>query len=135
MKASAFVWPLGSFFRFFGGVAVDRARRQNVVGRAIEEFGGGGPLIIAVAPEGTRRRAPSWRTGFYHIAVGAKVPIVLGAVDYRRKVATLGPAFQPTGDIEADFRVFRDFYAQIVPRFPDQKSEVRLPPKAPEATD
>ena len=82
----------------------------------------------AVPPEATRKKSTSWKTGFYHIARGADVPIVLGYIDYRRKVAGLGPAFRPTGDIEADFRVFEKFYAEVTPKYPDQRGVVAVDP-------
>ena len=81
-------------------------------------------MTPAVPPEGTRSKGDGWKTGFYHIASGAGVPIVLGYIDYRRKVAGLGPAFTPTGDIEADFREFAEFYRGVTPKYPDDRSPV-----------
>ena len=92
--------------------------------QAVEQFQQNERLILAVPPEGTRGKAAGWKTGFYHIAHGAGVPIVLGYLDYRRKVAGLGPAFVPTGDIEADFRVFDEFYAGVTPKYPEQRGPV-----------
>ena len=74
--------------------------------------------------------AAYWKTGFYHIARGAEVPIVLGFIDYGRKVAGLGPAFKPTGDLTRDFEVFRAFYENVQPRFPDKKGAIAPPPSA-----
>ena len=119
IKDAAFFWPLGPIVRFFGGVPIDRSVRRNMVAQAIDQFAQRDHFILAVPPEATRKRAPHWKTGFYHIADGANVPIVLGYIDYRRKVAALGPAFTPTGDIEADFRVFAEFYAHVTPKFPE----------------
>jgi 1-acyl-sn-glycerol-3-phosphate acyltransferase len=124
IKREAFVFPLGILIRAVGGVPIDRSARRNVVGEAVEQFRNHERLILAVPPEGTRGKAEGWKTGFYHIAHGAGVPIVLGYLDYRRKVAGLGPAFVPTGDIEADFRVFDEFYAGITPKFPEHRGPV-----------
>jgi 1-acyl-sn-glycerol-3-phosphate acyltransferase len=130
IKDAAFFFPLGAIIRFFGGVPIDRSARRNVVGQAIERFQRSERLILAVPPEATRKRSAFWKTGFYHIAQGAGVPIVLGYVDYGRKVAGLGPAVVPTGDIEADFVVFEKFYATVTPRFPAQRGTVAVDPAA-----
>lgn len=124
IKREAFFFPLGTIIRAVGGIPIDRGARRNVVAQAIEQFQQSERLILAVPPEGTRSKAEGWKTGFYHIAHGAGVPIVLGYLDYRRKVAGLGPAFVPTGDIEADFRVFDEFYAGVTPKFPEHRSPV-----------
>jgi 1-acyl-sn-glycerol-3-phosphate acyltransferase len=126
IKDAAFFFPLGPILRFFGGVPIDRTARHNVVAHAVARFGQADRLILAVPPEATRKRSTSWKTGFYHIARGAGVPIVLGYIDYRRKVAGLGPAFVPTGDIEADFRVFEKFYAAVTPKYPDRRGVVAV---------
>ena len=107
---------------------IDRTTRRNVVEQAVARFQQSDRLILAVPPEATRKKSASWKTGFYHIARGAGVPIVLGYIDYRRKVAGLGPAFTPTGDIEADFRVFEKFYANVTPKFPEQRGLVAVDP-------
>jgi 1-acyl-sn-glycerol-3-phosphate acyltransferase len=124
IKREAFFFPLGMIIRAVGGIPIDRTVRSNVVGQAIEQFKKSERLILAVPPEGTRSKSDGWKTGFYHIAYGASVPIVLGYLDYRRKIAGLGPAFPPTGDIEADFRVFDEFYAGVTPKFPEQRGPV-----------
>jgi 1-acyl-sn-glycerol-3-phosphate acyltransferase len=131
IKDAAFFFPLGPIVRFFGGLPIDRTARHNVVAHAIAQFEKSERLILAVSPEGTRSKSPSWKTGFYHIARGAGVPIVLGYVDYRRKVAGLGPAFMPTGHIEADFRAFDEFYAQVTPKFPEHRGVVAPGSAAP----
>ncbi|MBP1687287.1 MAG: glycerol acyltransferase [Deltaproteobacteria bacterium] len=130
VKAEAFFFPLGPILRFFGGIPIDRSARHNMVGQAVERFRQSDRLILAVPPEATRKRSAFWKTGFYHIARGAGVPIVLGYLDYRRKVAGLGPAFTPTGDVDADFKVFEKFYATITPKFPDLRGAVVPKPAA-----
>jgi 1-acyl-sn-glycerol-3-phosphate acyltransferase len=130
VKDAAFFFPLGPIVRFFGGVPIDRTARRNMVGQAVARFERSARLILAVPPEATRKKSPSWKTGFYHIARGARVPIVLGYIDYRRKVAGLGPAFTPTGDIEADFRVFEKFHAAVTPKYPGQRGAVAVDPAA-----
>jgi len=130
IKEEAFFFPLGAIIGFFGGVPIARTARRNVVDQAVTRFRQCERLILAVPPEATRKRSPFWKTGFYHIARGASVPIVLGYIDYQRKVAGLGPAFTPTGDIEADFRVFEKFYAAVTPKYPEQRGVVAVDPTA-----
>jgi 1-acyl-sn-glycerol-3-phosphate acyltransferase len=133
LKDAAFFWPLGPIVRFFGGVPIDRSARRNVVAQAIDQFAERERFILAVPPEGTRKHSTHWKTGFYHIAVGARVPIVLGYIDYRRKVAGLGPSITPSGDIDADFKVFAEFYSHVTPKFPGLKGVVTPRPSEPAA--
>jgi 1-acyl-sn-glycerol-3-phosphate acyltransferase len=130
VKQQAFFFPLGILTRYFGGVPIDRSKRNNVVEQAVAKFAEGRELLLAVPPEATRKKSPYWKTGFYHIARGAGVPIVLGYIDFKRKVAGVGPAFTPSGDIEADFRYFDSFYAPITPKFPEQRGTVAVDPRA-----
>lgn len=125
-KESLFWPPLGWLLGALGGMPVRRSARANFVGQLVAAFAGGGPLRIAIIPEGTRRRVTHWKTGFYHIARGAGVPIVLGYADYRRRAVGLGPVLTPTGDIEADFQQYRAFYAGVTGRYPALQGEVRL---------
>ena len=126
IKEAAFFFPLGILIRAVGGIPIDRSKRQNVVAQAVESFKQQDRLILAVPPEATRSHSTSWKTGFYYIARGAGVPIVLGFIDYRRKVAGLGPAFTPTGDIVADFKVFAEFYEHVTPKFPEHRGVVAV---------
>jgi 1-acyl-sn-glycerol-3-phosphate acyltransferase len=130
VKDSWFKFPMGAVMRQLGGVPIDRSAHHGVVEQAVARLKESDRLALAVPPEGTRGRAPHWKTGFYHIACGAGVPIVLGYIDYRRKVAGLGPAFQPTGDLDADFEVFREFYSKIQPRFPEKAGAIAPPPRS-----
>jgi 1-acyl-sn-glycerol-3-phosphate acyltransferase len=128
VKDAWFKGPMGPIMRALGGVPIDRSASHGVVEQAIERFARGDELMLAVPPEGTRGKSPHWKTGFYHIARGANVPIVLGYLDYGRKVAGLGPAFTPTGDLQADFQVFADFYANVQAKYPEKKGPVVAPP-------
>lgn len=120
-KASLFRRPFGAAMRWLGGIAVDRARSTHRVAesaRVLREAPG--PLQLVVPPEGTRGRTREWRTGFYFIALEARVPIVLAYMDYSRKVAGLGPVFTPTGDVERDMAEIKRFYANVRGRNADQ---------------
>ena len=76
-------------------------------------------MVVGIAPEGTRKRVEKWKQGFYHIAVGANVPIVLSFMDYKRKEAGVGKILYPSGDIEKDMSVIEEFYQGIIPRIPE----------------
>ena len=120
-KASLFRWPLGPLMRWLGGIAVDRSRSANLVAAsAAALIDADGPTQLVVPPEGTRGKTRHWKTGFYYIALQARVPIVLAFVDYERKVGGLGPLFTPTGDIERDMAEIKRFYAPIQGRRPRQ---------------
>ena len=120
MKAAWFRWPMGPFLRWFGAIPVDRSKSTHVVARSIQAFGEHPRMVLVVPPSGTRRKVMYWKTGFYHIAKGAKVPIVLGYLDYRRKVGGIGPVVHPTGNMEADLKIIQDFYADITGKYPKQ---------------
>lgn len=131
MKDAWFRWPLGPLFRWLGALPIDRSRANNLVDRSIANFNRRDKLILVVPPSGTRKRVLYWKTGFYHIANGAGVPIVLGFLDYRRKVGGFGPALRPTGDIDADMAVIRDFYRDISGKYPLQESMQVIAPRVP----
>ena len=120
-KASLFRWPFGGVMRWLGGIAVDRSRPGGLVASAAETLAGDGPALqLVVPPEGTRGRTRHWKTGFWHIARQANVPIVMAYMDYERKVCGLGPLFTTSDDVEADLVVIKRFYAPIKGRRPDQ---------------
>ena len=119
----------GWFFRWLGGIRVDRSKRQGAVAQAVKTFNERDELILVIAPEGTRKRVKHWKSGFYHIALGAEAPIVLAYLDYRRKVGGLGPLITPTGDFAADMRRIRDYYANVTPKNPDLAGLPEMPPE------
>jgi len=111
-KASIFRWPFGPVMRWLGGIAVNRATSNNLVAASAAAIkAADGPLQLVVPPEGTRGKTRHWKTGFYYIALEAKVPIVLAYMDYERRISGLGPVFTPTGDIAADMAEIKRFYA------------------------
>lgn len=135
MKDAWFRWPLGPVFRWLGARPINRSRANNVVAQSIEQFHRHDNLILVVPPSGTRKRVLYWKTGFYHIANGAGVPIVLGFLDYRRKVGGFGPVVRPGGDIDADMALIRTFYRDISGKYPLQESRQCIAPGAlPPAT-
>jgi len=125
-KHTLFKGPMGPIMRKLGGVPVDRRVRGNFIGAMAEKIRSGEISSVCMAPEGTRSRTHAWKTGFYHLAVQAGVPVALGYMDYRKKVVGIGPTLEPTGDIERDMEALRDFYGTITPRFPEKYGEIRV---------
>jgi 1-acyl-sn-glycerol-3-phosphate acyltransferase len=125
-KKELFRAPFGPFFRFLGGVPVDRSGSKGFVGAVGDLFRRSEELHLVLSPEGTRGRAARWKTGFYYMAIEADVPIILGFLDYERKVGGLGTVFRPSGDARRDLEHIRDFYATVKGKHPDQASEIKL---------
>jgi 1-acyl-sn-glycerol-3-phosphate acyltransferase len=120
-KKSLFRWPWKNFMLDMGGVPVDRGSKQNYVQAMIDEFAKRKEFMLTIAPEGTRGAVGKWKTGFYHIAMGAKVPLVVGMMDYAKKSGGLGPAIWPTGDFKADMAKIAEFYAKVTPKHPGKR--------------
>lgn len=118
-KKELMEWPCGSGFKWLGVIPVDRSGPNNTVAQAIQVFQESEKLIMVIPPSGTRKKVKKWKTGFYHIANGANVPIALGFLDYGRKTGGIGPLIRPTGDIDADMIEIRAFYADIVGKYPE----------------
>lgn len=129
-KDSLFRGPLGPIMRRLGGIPVKRESRSNFVAQIVAAFEDHEDLIIVIAPEGTRSKSPYWKTGFYYIALGAGVPVVMAYLDYPRKVIGFGPTIVPTGDIQADFTYIRKFYADKSGKFPNKQSAIELRPSS-----
>ena len=123
-KHSLFWFPLGNILRALGGIDLDRGQAGSAVKQAIEQFREQESFYFGLAPEGTRKKKPGWKTGFYRIAVGAGVPIYLGFIDYREKRIGIGPRLDPSGDPEADLATCREFYANVTGRWPEKASPV-----------
>lgn len=111
-KASLFKWGLGPVMKWLGGIPVERSVSNNLVQKMIEIYNAAEELVITVPAEGTRSKVDRWKTGFYYIAQGAKVPIARGFLDYKRKVGGFGSTFYPTGDFQKDLAEIKAFYIQ-----------------------
>jgi 1-acyl-sn-glycerol-3-phosphate acyltransferase len=125
-KDALFRPPLGWLMRRVGGIPIVRHRRENMVAQMAHAFEESESLALVVPAEATRGYVPHWKSGFYHIARTAKVPIVMGYLDYSRCRGGFGPALHPTGDIRRDMDQIREFYADKVGKFPELFGEVRL---------
>jgi 1-acyl-sn-glycerol-3-phosphate acyltransferase len=111
-KEQIFRPPFRGLMMWLGGIPVKRDSANNLVAASVEAIkAADGPLQLVVPPEGTRSKVRYWKSGFYYIATGAGVPIVLAYMDYARKISGLGPVFHPSGDLEADMVRIQAFYA------------------------
>jgi 1-acyl-sn-glycerol-3-phosphate acyltransferase len=111
-KQSLFNPPFRGLMMWLGGIPVNREKSTGFVLASVAAIKAATDgLQLVVPPEGTRGRTRHWKTGFYHIALGAEVPIVMAYMDYGRKISGLGPVFTPTGDIERDMASIKSFYA------------------------
>lgn len=108
----------GGVLQWMGIIPVDRGQTSNTVGQAVALFQSEATMVLLISPEGTRSRVRQWKTGFYHIAAGAGVPILLCFVDYARRTGGLGPLFHPTGDIKQDIGDIRAFYSRTIGPLP-----------------
>jgi len=123
IKHTLFKGPFGWLLRKLGAIPVDRTQAGGVVEQAVEQFKTDDHMAIVVTPEGTRKSAKKWKTGFHHIARQAGVPIVLAVADYHKKQLTFPIILQPTEDIEADMQKLYEGFAEATPRRPERLSE------------
>jgi len=133
-KQSLFRWPMRRFMFDMGGIPVDRTRRSNYVEQVVAEFAKRDELALVIAPEGTRDSDGRWKSGFYHIAMGAGVPIVPAWINRRTRKAAIGSAIRPTGDYAADLKRIAGFYRTREPdnpRFGQIDRDVRDIPGLP----
>lgn len=119
-KDSLFTGWRGPIMRWMGGIAITRSTSNNVVAQTIEAFNAAERLIVAVPPEGTRSKVDKWKTGFYYIALGAKVPIALAFLDYKKRTGGFLAEFRPSGDTDKDIAEMRARYAGISGKYSNQ---------------
>lgn len=125
-KDALFRGIAGPIMRALGGIAVVRGARDNFVEQIVHVYENSKELVIAIAPEGTRKYVDHWKTGFYHIAVGAHVSIAIAFLDYSKKICGIGGHFVPSGNIQEDMKILREFYDGVIGKFPENQGLVRL---------
>ena len=130
-KRQLFRAPFGGFMRWLGGISVDRSARTNMVAQVVERFADVDRLFLVIPPSATRHKAAHWKSGFYHIARGAGVPILCTFLDYTRKVGGIGPVIMPSDDLRADMDVIRAFYEGVEGLYPRNHTPIYLPEEAP----
>lgn len=121
IKKELFFFPLGILLKALGGYPINRQQNNSgTVEQMVEEFNKRDELVFLVTPEGTRSSNQNWKKGFYYLALAAKVPVVLGYADYKKKVAGIGPIVFPTGNLNEDIEKMKNFYRDKKGRFPNQ---------------
>jgi 1-acyl-sn-glycerol-3-phosphate acyltransferase len=125
-KHTLFRPPFGWIFRALGGIPVHRGEAHHLVDQIAHEFQARDHLWLAMAPEGTRQRTDHWKSGFYRIALAAKVPVLLTFIDAERKQCGVGPLLELSGDVERDLSLIREFYADKRGIHPEQAGEIRF---------
>lgn len=124
IKKEVMVGPLGWIIKGVGGIAIDRKRvagkkTQTYTQAMVSMLKESDELVMMVTPEGTRSHAPKWKTGFYHIALGAEVPVVIGYLDYKLKRAGIGPIIIPSGNMDEDIETMKAFGRTVTAKFPE----------------
>ena len=127
-KKELFWFPLSIFLKALGGVPVDRKNSSNLVEAMAQFVNTKDEIIVLMTPEGTRKKVEKWKTGFYHLAMLANIPVVLGRLDYKTKTAYVGISFKPSGNIEKDFELIRKFYEGVEGRNPENFSVEAIKP-------
>lgn len=128
-KHTLFKNPFEPLLKFFGGIPVDRRVHSSVIEKMTEMFNNSERMVLGITPEGTRSKTEFWKSGFYYIALSAKVPICFAYLDYGNKKIGISDHFFPTGDIEEDMKIIRNFYSGIKGKIPEKQGEVRVRPK------
>jgi 1-acyl-sn-glycerol-3-phosphate acyltransferase len=123
-KQSLFWFPLGNILRALGGIELDRKRAGSAVNQAIAMFRERDSFYFGLAPEGTRKKMPGWKSGFYRIARGADVPVYLGVLDFANRRVGIDRRVDLTGDMDADLATIRDFYDGTQGRWPEKASPI-----------
>ncbi|MEH6626993.1 MAG: lysophospholipid acyltransferase family protein [Motiliproteus sp.] len=125
-KDNLFWWPLGILMRALGGIPVNRRISTGFIEQLTELYQSNPDLVIVVTPEGTRRHRDYWKSGFYHLAKAAELPLVLGYIDFPSKRLGLGPTLEISGDVDADLSNISQFYADKIGRFPEKAGSIRF---------
>ncbi|NNG17027.1 MAG: glycerol acyltransferase, partial [Gemmatimonadales bacterium] len=126
MKDVVFRWPVAGLMRRIGGLPIDRSRPHDIVPHMAAVFHGRDRFLLAITPEGTRKRTGYWKSGFYHIAQAAGVPIIPVSFDYTRRECRVGDPLIPTGDLDRDLIAIRMFYEGATAKCPERAGEIRF---------
>lgn len=125
-KHTLFKAPYGWFFRLLGGIPVDRSSSHKVVDQIIAVVEQREEVALVIAPEGTRSKTAQWKSGFYHIASKAKLPLTFAFLDTTTKTLGFGGSFELSGDMDSDMEVIRNFYNNKVGIKAELASDIRI---------
>ena len=119
-KHTLFRWPLGIVMRALGGIPVFRHAPRHVVEQTVDQIHKREQIVLALSPEGTRKKLPAWRTGFHYVAWGAHLPIVPAALDYSTKTVRFFPVYHPVESFEANVAELGRNFSGSMAYHPDQ---------------
>ena len=125
-KHTLFPFPFSGFMKWLGGIPINRSKSHNVVNDIVLQFNDNEKFVVLVPPEGTRSKVTSWKTGFYHIANNANLPILLIAMDYKNKKVGIINQFIPTDDIEKDMLFIQEQFKNIEGKIPENYNPIIL---------
>ncbi len=128
-KDALFWWPLGAMLNVMGALPIDRSDATRIVPQLVRAFDESDRLYLALAPEGTRKWMPYWKSGFYRIAKAANVPIVMAYIDYPNKRMGIGPTLPDGNTMEEDLEIIRQYYSQFTGKRPELQGPVEFPPE------
>ena len=134
-KDTLFAGPFGPLFTRWGGIPVNRRERTGIIAQLAQRFATEDDFRLVFAPEGTRSRTEHWKSGFYHLARAAGVPVALAFIDYARREVGVGAHLDLTGDVGADMARIAAFYAGKVGKRPENAGPIRLPDRHAESRD
>ena len=120
MKKEWFFFPMGCIFRKMGGIPVNRNKHTSLVEQIVQKIKKSEKFHLAITPEGTRSANPEWKKGFYYIALGAGIPIVLIGIDYAKKCISAKKYLMPSGDIEEDMREIKNYFKEFTGKHPER---------------
>ncbi|VAW53975.1 Acyltransferase family protein [hydrothermal vent metagenome] len=123
-KVQMFRGPLKHLFTTLGGIPVDRSASHGFIQQIADRFNQTEQMVLTIAPEGTRSKTEYWKSGFYHIALAANVPICLGYINYKKRELGFHKLMHPSGDIDADMKIIADFYNGITGKRPQLQGPV-----------
>ena len=125
-KHTLFLWPFGLLFKSMGGIPVNRSVHTGFIHKITELYNNSDELIIAMSPEGTRSKTDYWKSGFYYIALSANIPLDLGYIDYPNKQIGIADYFTPTGDIQQDLKIIKEFYKNKSGKNPLKQGDIKI---------
>ena len=131
-KKQLFIGPFDYLFRALGGIPVDRSVATGFIEQIAYQFNSREKMIFGITPEGTRSRTEYWKTGFYYIALKAKIPVCLAYIDFPSKTIGFGKMLYPSGDIDKDFEIIKSFYEDKTGKYPENQGPIKMRSKTPQ---
>jgi 1-acyl-sn-glycerol-3-phosphate acyltransferase len=119
IKKEAFFFPFGILLKKWGGIPVDRYRKNTVVEDVVTHFKNSKQFILTVTPEGTRAKAKQWKNGYHRIATAAKVPVIIGFCDFKTKTVGVRAVYELQGDSDFDTLQIQKYYVGMQGRHPE----------------